>query len=47
MEGKVVEIYYLVDEFCKEFEQARKGHLLTENLTKRAETENLRCQIVK
>ncbi len=36
MEGKVIEMYYLVDEFCKEFEQARKGHLLTENLTKKS-----------
>lgn len=35
MEDKVIEIYYLVDEFCKEFDQAKEGHLLTENTCKK------------
>lgn len=31
MKDKVTEIFYLVDEFCKEFELAKEGHVLTEN----------------
>lgn len=34
MEDKIIEIYYIVDEFCKEFEQAKEGHILTENINK-------------
>lgn len=36
MEDKVIEIYYLVDEFCKEFEEAKAGHILTENTSKKS-----------
>lgn len=30
MDSKITEIFYLVDEFCKEFEQAKVGHILSE-----------------
>ena len=30
MDSKITEIFYLVDEFCKEFEQAKEGHILSE-----------------
>ena len=30
MDSKIIEIFYLVDEFCKEFEQAKEGHILSE-----------------
>ncbi len=30
MDSKITEIFYLVDEFCKEFEQAKQGHILSE-----------------
>ncbi|TLX75629.1 IS982 family transposase [Labilibacter sediminis] len=31
MKDKVTEIFYLVDEFCKEFDLAKEGHVLTED----------------
>jgi hypothetical protein len=30
MDSKIIEIFYLVDEFCKEFELAKEGHILSE-----------------
>jgi hypothetical protein len=30
MNSKITEIFYLVDEFCKEFEQAKEGLTLSE-----------------
>lgn len=30
MDSKITEIFYLVDEFCKEFELAKAGHILSE-----------------
>lgn len=30
MDSKIIEIFYLVDEFCKEFEQVKEGHILSE-----------------
>ena len=30
MDSKITEIFYLVDEFCKDFERAKKGHVLSE-----------------
>jgi hypothetical protein len=30
MDSKITGIFYLVDEFCKEFEQAKLGHILSE-----------------
>ena len=30
MDSKITEIFYLVDEFCKEFERAKEGHVHTE-----------------
>ena len=31
MDSKITEIFYLVDEFCKEFERNREGYILCEN----------------
>jgi hypothetical protein len=33
--SKITEIFYIIDEFCQEFEKAKKGHVLDENLSKR------------
>ena len=30
MDSKITEIFYLVDEFCKEFDKAREGHTLAQ-----------------
>jgi hypothetical protein len=30
MDSKITEIFYLVDEFCKEFERVKEGHILSE-----------------
>lgn len=30
MHNKITEIFYIVDEFCKEFEEAKKGHVIDE-----------------
>ena len=30
MDSKITEIFYLIDEFCKEFEQVKRGHILDE-----------------
>lgn len=30
MDSKITEIFYLVDEFCKEFERIKEGHILVE-----------------
>jgi hypothetical protein len=35
MEDKIIEIHYLVDEFCKEFEAAKAGHVLPKNTSKK------------
>lgn len=35
MDDKVIEIYYLVDEFCKEFDLAKLGHIITEDSSKK------------
>jgi len=35
MSHKITEIFYLIDEFCKEYEIARRGHILPENTSKR------------
>lgn len=32
---KITEIYYMIDEFCREFEKAKEGHILSGNNTKR------------
>jgi hypothetical protein len=33
--SRITEIFYIIDEFCQEFEKANKGHVLDENLSKR------------
>jgi uncharacterized protein YktB (UPF0637 family) len=31
----IVEIVYLIDEFCKKFEKVKKGHVLVEDTSKK------------
>jgi len=31
MGSKITEIFYLIDEFCKEFNRVKEGHVLPEN----------------
>jgi hypothetical protein len=40
---KITEIYFIVDEFCKEFEKAKKGHVLIEDSGKK--TRNRSCKL--
>lgn len=35
MVNKITEIFYLVDEFCKEFEQTKEGHVIDEEFSKK------------
>ena len=35
MDHEVTEIFYLIDEFCKEFNQVKEGHVLKENTSKK------------
>jgi hypothetical protein len=35
-DDKITEIYYSIDEFCKEFEKVKKGHVLPENNGKKS-----------
>jgi hypothetical protein len=39
MNHKITEIFYLIDEFCKEFDKVKEGHLLPEKASK-----NSRCR---
>ncbi len=34
MDHKVTEIFYLIDEFCKEFDKVKEGHILSEEASK-------------
>lgn len=36
MESKITEIFFLVDEFCKEFNNAQEGHILLKDTSKRS-----------
>lgn len=36
MDSKITEIFYLIDEFCKEFERVKEGHLLQTNTAKKS-----------
>jgi hypothetical protein len=36
MISKITEIFYLADEFCKEFNKARQGHILNEEAAKKS-----------
>ena len=35
MNHKITKIFYLIDEFCKEFEQVKEGHVLSEETSKK------------
>ena len=35
MDTNLVEIYYIIDEFCKEFEKVTEGHLLAGETSKK------------
>jgi len=36
MDTNIVEIFYLVDEFCKEFEKCKSGHVLRAETVKKS-----------
>ena len=36
MDANLVDIFYLVDEFCKEFDQATEGHILPKEVSKKS-----------
>ena len=36
MDANIVEIFYLVDEFCKEFDKAKEGHILQKDCGKKS-----------
>ena len=36
MDSNLVEIFYLVDEFCKEFDRVKSGHILKKDNGKRS-----------
>lgn len=40
MDSKITDIFYLVDEFCKEFELAKEGHVLPEESSKKRRKRN-------
>ena len=35
MDTNLVEIFYIIDEFCKEFEKAMEGHLIAMDISKK------------
>ena len=35
MDHKITEIFYLIDEFCKEFDKVKEGHVLSEEVSKK------------
>jgi len=35
MDHKITELFYFIDEFCKEFERVKEGHILREEVTKK------------
>ena len=39
---KITEFFYLIDEFCQEFEKAKKGHVLNENIAKKQRNRKFR-----
>jgi len=36
MGTNLVDIFYLVDEFCKEFDKATEGHILPKDVSKKS-----------
>ena len=36
MKANLVEIFYLVDEFCKEFDKVMEGHILAKDTSKKS-----------
>ena len=41
MNQKITEIFYLIDEFCKEFDKVKKGFILQEKTSIKKGTVNL------
>ena len=35
MNHKITELFYFIDEFCKEFERVKEGHILSDEVTKK------------
>ena len=42
MDANIVDIFYLVDEFCKEFDKAKEGHILQEDCSKKSRKRQFR-----
>ena len=42
MNANIVDIFYLVDEFCKEFDQVTEGHILQNDYSKKSRKRVLR-----
>ena len=42
MKDKITEIFYIVDEFCKEFDKAKEGHILEEEAAKKSRKRRFR-----
>ena len=40
MNSKITEIFYLADEFCKEFNKAKAGNVLNEDTAKKSRNRN-------
>ena len=38
--NKITEIFYLIDEFCKEFDSVKQGHVLPEETSKKRPLKN-------
>jgi len=45
--SNLVEIFYFVDEFCKEFKNNESGLIITASVDKKQGIGHLRCPIVK
>ena len=42
MDANIVDIFYLVDEFCKEFDKAKEGHILQQDCSKKSRNRQFR-----
>ena len=42
MKANLVEIFYLVDEFCKEFDKIKNGRLLSKDCNKKSRKRSFR-----
>lgn len=47
MDHKITEIFFLIDEFCKEFDKVKEGHILTDNSPKKQKNRKFKMQTAK